>query len=401
MTTRTAVAPWVGAILVLLGSALCLSQSQASHQQQLEAHSRQAHEYLKQKRPDLAIPEFRAIVALSPANVDARANLGVLLFFQGDYDKAVPQLEAALKLKPNLWKMQALLGMAQKRIGNTQMGVKNLEKAFPKLQEEEIQVESAMELVEVYSGVGDLEKAASVLATLRKQYPANVEVLYASYRIHSDIAAESMLNLSLVAPQSPRMYQLMAHELARHADNEGAIRNYRKAIELSPNTPGLHFELAEILNASSVAAEQEQAEAEYKASLEVNHFDEQSERRLGDIAAKKGDEKAAVQHYSRALELQPNDPEALLGLAKTLTSTGETSRAQSLLEKAVQLDPTMAAAHYRLATLYQQERKTSNAKHELDEYKKYTKMKDQLLELYREMRVTPSSLAPDDTDARK
>src|ERR1700680_2367981 len=94
--------------IVIFFSLPCLSQSAASHQQQIELHQRQAAEYLQAKKPELAIPEFRAIVALDPKNVDARGNLGVLLFFQDNYADAIPQLRAALKLKPRLWRIEAL-----------------------------------------------------------------------------------------------------------------------------------------------------------------------------------------------------------------------------------------------------------------------------------------------------
>ncbi len=39
---------------------------------------------------DLAIPELEKIVALDPNNVEARANLGVLLFFKEGTTDAVP-----------------------------------------------------------------------------------------------------------------------------------------------------------------------------------------------------------------------------------------------------------------------------------------------------------------------
>jgi Flp pilus assembly protein TadD len=84
---------------------------------QIDSHARQAEEYLRANRPELAIPEFAAIVSLDPKNADARGNLGVLLFFQGDYAKAAPQLREALALRPGLWKLQALLGMAERRTG--------------------------------------------------------------------------------------------------------------------------------------------------------------------------------------------------------------------------------------------------------------------------------------------
>jgi len=46
--------------------------SSPSRQQQIESHARQAAEYLKENKPELAAPEFKAIVALDPNNVDAR-----------------------------------------------------------------------------------------------------------------------------------------------------------------------------------------------------------------------------------------------------------------------------------------------------------------------------------------
>lgn len=79
----------------------------------------------------------RAIVALDPNNVDARGNLGVILFFQGAYADAIPQLRDALKPKLTLWKIQALFGIAEKRAGDIEAGRHDLEEAFPKVQQEE------------------------------------------------------------------------------------------------------------------------------------------------------------------------------------------------------------------------------------------------------------------------
>ena len=92
----------IPAILLFLGSLHSTAQSAASRQQQIEAHNRQAQQYLKENLADLASAELRAIIALDPNNVDARGNLGVMLFFQGDYAVAIPQLRAALKLQPGL-----------------------------------------------------------------------------------------------------------------------------------------------------------------------------------------------------------------------------------------------------------------------------------------------------------
>jgi tetratricopeptide (TPR) repeat protein len=379
----------LGTIAFFFSSLQCVSQSTASRSQGVASHAGRAKEFLKEQRPDLAIGEFRAIVALDPDNVDARGNLGVLLFFQGAYSDAIPQLKAALKLQPTLWKIQAVLGMAERRTGDSKSALSDLEKAFPMVQEQKIQIEAGMELIEIHTAAGDLDKAAATASTLRTRYPADIEVLYAAYRTYSDLASESMLSLSLVAPESARMHQLMAHELERHGDNEAAIKNYREALKLDPTLPGLHFELAELLNASSVATEQREAEGEYKAALSVNPLDERAEFRLGDISSQRGDTQAAYAHYSRAVQLQPSDAEANTGLAKVLIVLHQPDKAEPLLRRALQLDPTSAAAHFRLATLYRQAGRTEDAKHELEEYQKYKKMKENLRDIYHNMRLAP------------
>jgi tetratricopeptide (TPR) repeat protein len=389
----------VPAILLFLGLLQGVAQSGASRQQQIDAHNRQAQQYLKENRADLASAEFRAIIALDPTNVDARANLGVMLFFQGDYADAIPQLRAALKLRPTLWKIEALLGMSEKRTSDTQGALDDLEKAFPGLQEEKIRIDAGMELIEIYNETGDLDKAAGIVSVLRGSYPTNVDVLYASYRIYSDLAGESMLSLSMVDPDSARMHQVMAHEMARQGDTEAAVRNYREALKLAPQLPGLHFELAEALHASASPAEKQEAEGEYKAALAVNPFDEESERRLGEIAAGRGDQKEAYTYYSRAIQLQPNDAEADIDLAKILISMNQPEKAEALLERAIQLDPTTAVAHYRLSFLYRNAGRTADAQRELEAYRKYKQMKEKLREVYRQMRLNTTEVQSDETDA--
>lgn len=375
------------AVVVLCGGFLLRSpssfaQTEASRQQQIESHTRKAAEYLKENRADLAMPEFRAILAIDPKNVDAHGNLGAVLFFQGAYAEAVPELRAALRLRPTLWKIEALLGIGEKRTGDVEAARRDLEKAFPNVTEEKIRIETGMELIEIYSATGDLEKAAATVSTLRKLEPTNGAILYAAYRIYSDLADESLLSLSVVDPNSARMHQALAHELAKRGRTAEAIENYRAALKLDPQLPGLHFELAEMLNILGTDEGRKEAESEYRAALAANPMDGQSERRLGEIAFQAGDLKAAEDHYDRAIQLQPNDPEANIGLAKVMTSLNEPKKAELLLQHALQLDPTSAVAHFRLSAIYRQTGRAEDAQRELQEYQKYKGMKEKLRELY-------------------
>jgi cytochrome c-type biogenesis protein CcmH/NrfG len=206
-----------------------------------------------------------------------------------------------------------------------------------------------------------------------------------------------MLNIAVLAPKSPWMHELIAQEMARQNNTEGAITHYREALRIDNRIPGIRFELAEALSESSSPADKEQAEKEYQAAVAQNPFDEKSECRLGKIAFGRSDLKDAFAHYSRALALQPDDPEANLGLGTILLSMDQPKKAQPLLESAVRLDPSDPVAHYRLRSLYQKVGNAEEARRELAKYRQFKQMKEQLKSLYREMRLEtrPAQIEPD------
>jgi tetratricopeptide (TPR) repeat protein len=383
-------------LLVFLATLPLLSQASGNHQDQVAEHSRLAQQYLNQRRPDLAIPELQAVVSLQPRNLDAQANLGVLLFFLGDYVKAEPHLRAALDMQPNLTKIQALLGMAEKRTGDTANGRTHLESAFAAVDEPKLKVQVGMELVELYTATQDLAKASSVVNAMRQADPANPAVLYAAYRVYSDLAGEAMLSLALAAPDSAQMHLVMAHEEVRQGNNAGARVQYQKALEADPKIPGIHFEVGELLGLSEDPKTKAGAESEYKAAIAENPLDEKAETRLGDLASRKGDTAQALQYYNTAIRLQPEDAEANFGLAKTLIAMNEQAKALPVLERAVQLEPTNAAAHFRLSTLYREMGRTADSQREVEEYKRYKLMKEKLEAVFKEMQLHPAGMSTEE-----
>ena len=209
-----------------------------------------------------------------------------------------------------------------------------------------------------------------------------------------------MLALSLAAPDSAHVRQLMAHEDTRQGNKNSAVAQFRKAIAIDPHLPGIHFELAELLHTSEDPAVKKEAEQEYHAPLVDNPQDEKLILRLADIDAQKGNTKLSLDEYAKAVELQPGDADAKLGLARTLIEVNRTEKALVLLEQAVQLDPTNASAHYRLGTLYQKVGRAEDAKREIELYKKYKDMKEKLRNLYKELEVQPEEISGDEPDQK-
>jgi tetratricopeptide (TPR) repeat protein len=390
---------WIGTGL-LLSSGLCLAQDASDTQQKIAEHSQKLRQYLQEKKPDLAIPELQALVALDPNDVDARGNLGVLLFFKGDCKNAMPQLHAAVTQREGLWRIQVLLGVCEQRAGEVASARTNFETAFPHLEDEKVRLEAGMELIEIYMSTGDPGKAAAMVELLRAHNPTDVSVLYASYRIYTELAGEAMLTLSMVNPDSAQMHRVMAQEEPRQGNTNGAIAQYRKAIAIDPHLPGVYFELAELLNTSQDAQVKKEALQEYRAALAANPMDEKTERRLGEIDAQRGSISRAFEEYSKAVELQPGDADAKVGLSGVLIEMDQPDKALALLEQAVQLEPANAIAHYRLGTLYRKNGRLEDAKREVELYKKYKEMKEKLRALYKEMQIQPSEIRIDEPDER-
>jgi len=391
----------LSALLALFfASPLCFSQSAANDQDSFEAHIQKAKEHLDEKRPDLAIPELKAAAEIHPENVETQGNLGVLLYFQGQAAEAIPHLRAAVGLQPGMGKIQGLLGLAEVHTLDSVQGRKDLEIAFPLIPDAKFKVEVGLELMSLDTQSGDLEAASVILAQLRKAAPDNAEVLYAAYRTYAGLSAESMLALSLAAPDSAQMHQMLAHEEYRQGNTDGAVAQFRKAVAINPHLPGIHFELAEVLTASQNEAVKKEAEQEYRAALKEDPHDEKSIFRLAEIDAQKGNARQSFEEYSRAVELQPADADAKLGLAKTLTEMNQTDKAMALLEATVQLEPANATAHYRLGTLYRKAGRADDAKREIELYKKYKDMKEKLRVLYKELQIQPKEISVDEPDQK-
>lgn len=388
------------AIVLWLGVTPCLAQSANDRQQQFREHILKAQGYLAEKRPDLAILELQAAVALDPEDVDTEGNLGVLLYFQGKAAEAIPHLRVVVEKQPSLVKIQGILGMAEVRTLDATQGRKDLEASFPLIQDPKFKVEVGLELVGLYTQSVDLDLAAGILAQLKKLAPDNPEVLYACYRTFQDLSSEAMISLAVAARDSAQMHQLLAHEEMRDGNTNAAVAQFHNAIAINPELPGVQYELAELLNTSQDPAIKKEAEQEYRNALAVDPQNEKAIFRLAEIAAQKGDTQQAYAGYTRALVLQPADSDAKLGLAKVLTQMNQSAKAQKLLEQTVQLDPTNATAHYRLAMFYREQGRMEDAKRQLEQYKELREAKDKLRSVYKDLLRQSAEIMADEPDAK-
>ena len=200
-------------------------------------------------------------MALDPRNTEAYANLGVIAFLQRDYRSASEDFRKALAIDPSLTKTQALLGISRRRLGDPSARAL-LEKSFPKLKDKKLRLQVGMELAGIYDEQGDPGATATVMRTLVDLDPDNVDVLFMAQRFYTELADDTLNKLAVLAPGSARMQQAIAEHLVNGGDLKDAIEHYRKALQIDPRLPGVHFELGEAILQSAPGDATAQAEAQ-------------------------------------------------------------------------------------------------------------------------------------------
>ncbi len=367
---------------------LSYSQTSDKTQREIQSHLQRAQEALKVNDPDSAIREYQAALELDPKNIDARANLGVISFMQGQFADAADNFRQVVKLDPALWKVQALLGMCEKRLGHLTSARSWLEKSFPHLQEPKLKTQVGLELAELDYQVGEIGKSAEVINTLLQLDPKNLDVLYSAYRTYSDLADSALNAIALLDPDSARMHLIIAEHLINEGDRDGAIEQYKKVLQLDPQLPGAHFELGEaLLQKSKTQRDREEAEEAFKAELALNPGNVNAEGRLGDLYLSAGNTRldAAYQSYARALQLQPNFSNAQLGLGKVLIRMGKNQEALTHLREAARLDPVDSTVHYLLAQTYRRLGQPQDADREIKVFEDLENSRKKIHEVYQEM----------------
>jgi tetratricopeptide (TPR) repeat protein len=375
----------IGLLLILaaLTAPGLWSQSSVSKQQEIQAHMQRAQQALRSSNFAAAEREFRAVVTLDPNDLDARGNVGVMRFFQSDWTGAAEQFRKVLEMQPKVWKVQALLGMCESRLGQPTEARRWLEEALPHLQGGPFETQAGLELAEILYQTGDLDRAVDVVRTLLPSNSTNVDVLYTAARIYADLANRSRDALALAAPESGRTHQLMAEMLINRGEARAALIQYRKALEIEPKLRGVHYELGEaILQDSREAPALDAAEKEFRAALAENPADANAEYRLGTICTLRRDYKTAIEHYSRALQLQPDNAYAHQALGAAWIKLGEPEKALEHLLAATRLDPLYPTAHYHLGTVYRQLGREADSRRELSAFEKLEESRKRLDQVY-------------------
>ena len=392
MSNRLRDGLWSLILCVMVSAVPTNLAGQSPHAGEVRRHLAQGREALKAHQLDAAQKEFREALRLNPNSAEAYANLGLIAFARTRYAEAAPSLRTALKLMPSLSSAQAYLGLSEVRLGRARAAVPLLQGAFSRLQDAQLKTRVGLELVRIHVEAKEFRPAVDVIRTLQRTGPADPDVLYTAYRLHSELAAQALATLVQVAPQSARVHQVLAQALESQDDVVGAIAQYRKVLEIDPQLLGLHSELGRlILVISQQEPARQQAQKEFEAELALNPTDANSEYELGGIYWLRSDLEQAAQHYTRALDFQPDFVDAHIALGRVLVAQGELEKALRHFLEAVRWDPRSDTARYRLAQAYRKLGRTQEADREREAFQQLRESQAPLRALYQQIQQRSAS----------
>lgn len=139
------------------------------------------------------------------------------------------------------------------------------------------------------------------------------------------------------------LHNNMAGLLFMRGDLDGAVKELREAIRLSPDIPAPHNNLGMVLHAQGHA---EAAMEEFLKAIRLNPRHAAARSNLGFALFDRGDLGSAVQQWQTAVTLDPRSAGAWAGLALGLFAFGQVPQALESYRHALQLDPRYADVAY-------------------------------------------------------
>jgi tetratricopeptide (TPR) repeat protein len=328
--------------------------------QQLYAQAQAA-----QKRGDdaTAIQKYRSMIRLAPHLAAAYNNLGRLYFNQHDYQHAADTLAEGLRLNPEMTTASAMLGMSYVEIGEPNKAEAPLRAALEANPKDTL---VQMALAKVLIRERKYDDAVDLLKRYTAQNPRDQEAWYLLGNTYLQLSEDSLTKINQIDPNS-----VVAHEVTGEIDEsmhnyDGALVEYKKAIDLAPDQAAPHMHMA---NAYWSISKWESARTEFEAALAHDPNNCTAHWKLGNtILEENGSPADALSHLNKAVALCPTLIQARVERARALVKSGKQEEALPDLQMAVKDSPDEPSIHFLLASVYRAQGKTAAAQEEMRTY---------------------------------
>jgi tetratricopeptide (TPR) repeat protein len=299
---------------------------------------------------DAAIRDYRRVIELRPADVQAKVNLGAALAHVGQFNEAIATYRSALPSLKDKNPVLLNLALAYYKKGDFE----NARQQF------EILRDSRPDDVRVAILLGDSdlrlnksEAALQLLQPLEQKYAQNMDFEYVlgSALIKSGKRREGIPLIEKVAKAGPSAdaYLLAGATWLDLNEFELARKDLEEALRLNSALPKIYTLVG---TARDKTGDVQNAEPAFREALKQNPDDFEANLYLGAILYKRREMEPARGYLDRALQLKPTDSMARYESAMLKSTSGDYEAAARQLEQLVKDDPNWLEPHVELATLY-------------------------------------------------
>jgi len=294
-----------------------------------------------------AVAKYESILKLQPHLAAAYNNLGLLFFQQREYKKAADVLEKGLRIDPKMPSAEALLGMSLYEMNSYAEARPHLETA---LRQKPTDSNAELILAKDLSDLNEFDAAARHLRQLADRQPDNQEIWYLLGKIYVKLSEQALSKMNAIDPNSLLVHEMSGEVMESMKNFDGALVEYKKAVQMAPKEPGTHYLLGNIYY---LLAQWDSAIEQFQAELTNDPSNCKAQALVGNVLLEQKRElEQALSNIDKALALCPNLTEAHADRGRALINLNRNEEALRDLQIAEQATPDDATIHFFLAQAY-------------------------------------------------
>jgi tetratricopeptide (TPR) repeat protein len=219
-------------------------------------------------------------------------------------------------------------------------------------------------LAATLASAGDLIRAAAEGERAAKALPSDTSVLTTLGDVYLQQGnidkAKTVLNRALtINPDLPEATVYLGMATVREGNLAAGATLFRSAINLQPDLAAAHNDLASILAHQGLYKE---AEFHLEKAVAINPDDAQVRHNYGMLLARTGPADRALLELKEAVRLEPKSVRFRLDMGNLLTSTGDRMQAERQFREVIALDSENGEAHLRLAAILSSDGREAEAR---------------------------------------
>jgi tetratricopeptide (TPR) repeat protein len=343
----------------VLAASMALSLAGQTVSKDMASHAQAAREAEQRGDFSTAAHEYEILIHMLPRSAEMESNLGVALYFDHQWDRAIAAFREAIILNPDLLAPHLFSGLAWYQLSQPDSAVPELEAAI-RIRSPDVIAHTWLGYA--YAAQSRYEAAAAEFEEVCKLDPNSLDGWYSLGQSYLQIGNDETRKLLMLAPDGGRAWQLAGEQAQLQSNQQKAREDFQQANARRPDIPEVQATLADMGEkvATSDAVQQSGTgedelyhrahDAERKSrsafervvSLAPDSYRAHQIMAYAFVMQEQYDK--AIVEYRLVLNQKPDLPEVHEAIGNCLLRTGKTEEALREFEAELRIQPHSASA---------------------------------------------------------